>query len=74
MTLWSFFRGLGGGFLISQHNCATPWSFFRGGLCNGFAPSDVPLVGMLEGAFACHFRVKSLPSRVGNPSYGYSTL
>lgn len=74
MTLWSIFRGSGGGFLISQHNWATPWSIFRGGLCNGFAPSDVPLVGMSGGAFACYFRVKSLSSRVGNPSYGYSTL
>lgn len=66
MTLWSFFRGSGGGFLISQHYRVPSWSFFRGGLCHGFAPSDVPLVGMLEGAFACYLRVKSLSLRVEN--------
>lgn len=30
---WSFFRGSGGGFLISQHYRVPSWSIFRGGLC-----------------------------------------
>lgn len=61
MTLWSFFRGSGGGFLISQHYRATPWSFFRGGLCNGFAPSDVSLVGTSGGAIPLQKKVGYLP-------------